>query len=202
MGIQLRHGPHRGRLVIPCDHSYARDGGRSGPADQDGSHVIYSDDHGRTWRLGGVARPEMNESQVIELADGQGGLLLNMRTVASHQRRAQSVSHDGGLTWTPPEPVAELVEPRCQASLVRSQWPGSNGPGRLLFSNPAGPKRTRLTLRVSTDDGRTWPVARVLHEGPAAYSCLAVLPANAVGVLYECGEKKAYEKIVFEKAKS
>ena len=35
------------------------------------SHVIYSDDHGETWRLGGVATPDVNECEVVELADGR-----------------------------------------------------------------------------------------------------------------------------------
>ncbi len=52
-------------------------------------------------------------------------------------------------------------------------------------------------MRVSLDDGRTWPVARTLHEGPAAYSCLAVLADKSIGCLYECGRTNAYEKISF-----
>lgn len=199
VGIQMRHGPHQGRLVIPCDHSFSHT--NSPPANSsapgDGSHVIYSDDHGETWKLGGTARPQMNESQVVELADGKGSLLLNMRTTAKASRRGQSLSHDGGETWTVPEYVPELVEPRCQASILRYSWPEGKQAGRLLFSNPAGKRRTNLTVRVSRDDGKTWPVARTLHEAPAAYSCLAVLPDKSIGCLYECGYTNAYEKITF-----
>lgn len=197
VGIQIRQGPHRGRLVIPCDHSFqAEDRSGSGLV-EGGSHVIYSDDHGQTWRLGGVARPQMNESQVVELADGKGTLLLNMRTTADSKRRAQSFSRDGGQNWTTPEYVSELVEPRCQASLVRYNWPQGDEPGRLLFSNPAGIGRTNLTVRLSRDDAKSWPVARTLYAGPAAYSCLAVLPDKSVACLYECGRKQPYEKITF-----
>jgi sialidase-1 len=198
VGIQIQHGRHRGRLVIPCDHS-CRNTGQPGsdPAAEDGSHVIYSDDHGQTWKLGGLAHPQMNESQVIELADGKGGLLLNMRTTSKANRRGQSLSHDGGQTWTAPEFQPELVEPRCQASILRYNWPAGEEPGRILFSNPAGTGRTNLTVRVSRDDGKTWPVARTLHEGPAAYSCLTVLPDQSIGCLYECGRTNAYEKISF-----
>ncbi len=198
VGIQMRHGPHQGRLVIPCDHSFSwTNTPAKGPAVGDGSHVIYSDDHGQTWKLGGTARPQMNESQVVELADGKGGLLLNMRTTAKANRRAQSLSHDGGQTWTAPEYVPELVGPRCQASILRYSWPQGKQAGRLLFSNPAGTRRTNLTVRVSRNDGKTWPVARTLHDAPAAYSCLAVLPDKSIGCLYECGCTNAYEKITF-----
>src|SRR5262249_8854591 len=46
VGIQLRDGPHRGRLVIPCDHGVMNSGRRVMS-----SHVVFSDDHGRTWTL-------------------------------------------------------------------------------------------------------------------------------------------------------
>jgi sialidase-1 len=198
VGIQLRHGPYQGRLVIPCDHSLAGpDRTGSGPAVEDGSHVIYSDDHGLTWKLGGAARPRMNESQIVELADGKGTLLLNMRTTSKANRRAQSVSHDGGQRWTTPESASELVEPRCQASILRYNWPIGKEPGRIVFSNPAGARRTNLKVRVSYDDGKTWPIAKTLCEGPSAYSCLAVLPDKSIGCLYECGRTNAYERISF-----
>ena len=65
----------------------------------------------------------------------------------------------------------------------------------LVFSNPASTRRERLTVRLSRDGGQTWPVARLLHTGPAAYSCLAVLPDKTIACLYERGEKKPYEEI-------
>jgi hypothetical protein len=198
VGLQIQHGPRRGRLVIPCDYSFqGADRAGRGPAVEGGSHVIYSDDHGQTWKLGGRVSPQMNECQVVELSGGEGGLLLNMRNTAKADRRAQSLSHDGGQTWTAPEYPPELVEPRCQASLLRYGWPSEKEPGRLLFSNPASPRRNDLTVRLSRDDGKTWPVSNTLHEGPAAYSCLAVLPDKTIGCLYECGRINAYEKITF-----
>jgi sialidase-1 len=58
-------------------------------------------------------------------------------------------------------------------------------------------KREKMTVRASFDDGRTWPAARELHAGPAAYSCLTVLQDGTIGCLYERGEKQAYELITF-----
>jgi sialidase-1 len=198
VGIQLEHGPHKGRLIIPCDHSYDDPKGNlRGLPVEGGSHVIYSDDHGQTWQRGGNVRPKMNECQVAELADEQGGLLLNMRNYSEAKRRAQSVSHDGGQNWTAPEAHRELVEPRCQASLLRYNWPKDKEPGRLLFSNPASTQRTNMAVRVSYDDGKTWSAAKTLRPGPAAYSCLAVLPDKRIGCLYECGQTNAYERIRF-----
>jgi sialidase-1 len=198
IGIQIEHGPHRGRLVVPCDHSYQAGNRSAGtPAIQGGSHIIYSDDHGQTWKIGGTVRPQMNECQVVELSDGIGSLLLSMRNTSPANRRAQSLSHDAGQTWTAPGFPPELVEPHCQASLLRYNWPGAEGRGRLLFSNPASPQRHDLTVRLSLDDGRTWPISKILQPGPAAYSCLTVLPDSTIGCLYETGRTNAYAKIAF-----
>ena len=71
-----------------------------------------------------------------------------------------------------------------------------HAPPRLLLSNPTD-GRTRLTLRMSSNDGRSWPVARVVYGGPAAYSDLTVLPDGAVGCLFERGTKSPYEAVAF-----
>ena len=78
-----------------------------------------------------------------------------------------------------------LIEPVCQASLLRYSWPESDTKSRILFSNPASNQRNKMTVRLSYDEGRTWPVSRLLYPGPASYSCLMVLPDGRVGVLYE-----------------
>lgn len=189
-GIQMQRGPHQGRLVIPCDHIEAGTKGYF-------SHVIYSDDHGQTWKLGG-STPEhrVNECEVAELTDG--ALLLNMRSYDPGKKARQTaVSRDGGRTWTEQKIVPELVDPICQASLRRLSWPQGEQPGVLLFANAASERRERLTVRASFDDGRTWPVSRLLSAQPAAYSCLVALPGGAIGLLYETGSKSPYQSIAF-----
>jgi sialidase-1 len=184
-GIQIRNGRHRGRLVIPCDHKDPRYY----------SHVIYSDDHGKTWALGGTTpQDRVNECEVVELKDG--ALMLNMRNYdRSKKARQVAISSDGGMTWADQRFDAALVEPICQASIRRHTWPGADGPGAILFSNPASAKgRVRMTVRLSRDEGRTWPVSRLIHAGGSAYSCLAVLPDGTVGLLYERG---GYRTITF-----
>ncbi len=199
VGVQLGRGAHKGRLVIPCDHK-TRGEGR--PVTY--SHVIYSDDHGRTWQLGGTVAPHTNECQAAELSDGT--LLLNMRNYwgsdgkepARGKRRTVARSTDGGLTWGELRFDAALIEPVCQASLHAYTSADTHGKDRLLFANPASTeKRQRLTVRLSYDAGQTWPVSKVLEKDPSAYSCLADLPGGAIACLYERGQKDAYEKIAF-----
>ena len=178
VGIQLKSG----RLLVPCDSKSENGTVRE-------SHVIYSDDSGKTWKLGGVVGPNCNECQAVELADGS--VMLNMRTYRANNRRLVAVSKDGGETFTKPIEDEILIEPVCQASILRI--PGEKG--GVLFSNPASTKREKMTIRLSTDDGKTWPRARELHPGPAAYSCLTVLPNGDIACLYERGDKNPYETI-------
>lgn len=188
IGIQLKHGPHAGRLLIPCDHKEPSAG-----TPIQGSHVIYSDDHGKTWRRGSRIAPEMNECQLAELFDGLGSVLMDMRSYRGRSRRAQARSSDGGETWSPAVDAEALVEPVCQAALLRH-----DGSGLLLFSNPAHPKkRARLTVKASSDNAKTWSVGIVLHAGPSAYSSLVALSSHEAGCLYENGEKGPYEKLTF-----
>ena len=189
-GIQMDHGAHAGRLIVPCDHIEAG-------TKHYYSHVIYSDDRGQTWRRGGrTPRHQVNECEVVELAGGR--LMLNMRNYDRAQRTRQvAFSDDGGMTWRDQQHAKELIEPICQASIRRHDWPEDGRPGVLLFSNPASTKRENMTVRVSEDDGKTWPVSRVLHSGPSAYSCLAILPDGTAACLYERGEEHPYETITF-----
>ncbi len=179
-------GPSAGRLVIPCDHYLAGSKERY-------SHVIYSDDHGQTWKLGGVIGPHTNECQLVERTDGT--LLMNMRSYHGKNRRALASSQDGGRTWSEVTLDPTLIEAVCQASLIR--YARSDKQHRLLFANPASSKREKMTVRISYDEGKTWPVSKQLYEGPSAYSALATLPDGSVACLYERGERSPYEKLTF-----
>jgi sialidase-1 len=190
-GIQLTRGKYRGRLIIPANHSDHSDPARHPYR----AHIIYSDDHGETWRIGGVQEDKTNESTIVELSDGS--ILHNMRSYHGKNRRAVARSRDGGQTWSEVTLDQALIEPVCQASIVRLTWPDAERKSRVLFSNPASMKRERMTVRVSLDEGATWPASRVLHAGPAAYSCLTALADGSVGCLYEAGEKAPYENLVF-----
>ncbi|MBN1343672.1 MAG: exo-alpha-sialidase [Phycisphaerae bacterium] len=195
VGIQLERGGHNGRLLIPCNHTVQPD--RAHPDRFEyGNHVIYSDDHGKSWQLGGVVPAlKIDEPQAVELSDGS--IMMNMRSHFGKGCRAVSISGNGGETWGDIRHEEALIEPDCQASFLRYSYGKAGGRTRLLFSNPASKQRDRMTVRLSYDDGKTWPVSRLLYAGPAAYSCLTVLPDMTMGCLYERGAKDPYEKITF-----
>ncbi len=180
IGIQLRRGEHAGRILMPFNQ---------GPYGKWKVYAAFSDDGGESWRYGETA-PEgaagyANEVQFVELNDGS--VMLNARNQGGGLKvRKISISRDGGQTWSTTRHDPVLIEPVCQASILRH--PGTADPEKdvFLFSNPATQAaRTNGTVRLSRDQGKTWPVSRVLYPGGFAYSCLASLPDGAVGCLFE-----------------
>ena len=189
-GIQIREGSKKGRMVIPCDHIEAN-------TKKYYSHIIYSDDGGSSWNIGGITpQDHVNECSVAEI--GKGKLILNMRNYDRTQmNRKISISNDYGESWGDIYDDKALVEPICQASILRYSFKGS-GRNDLLFINPADKnKRLNMTLRLSSDLGRTWTREFLLHEGPSAYSDITKLRNGNVGCLFEAGKNSPYEGIVY-----
>jgi sialidase-1 len=183
-GIQLRYGSHAGRLV----QQYVI---RHGTAHFAVS--VFSDDHGETWQAGEPVGPGADENKTVELSDGR--LMLNSR---AKPHRLVAFSSDGGSTYGALRPDSQLVDPANNGAIIRYEpgaRMGSNAARRLIFSNTAdSTQRRNLTVRLSCDDGESWPVAIVIDGGPAAYSTITPLPNGEVGVLYERGP---YEYITF-----
>lgn len=188
-GIQLESGKHKGRLVIPCDHIEAG-------TKKNFSHVIYSDNGGDDWKLGGsTPEDKVNECTVAELPKGM--LMLNMRNYSSLRARKVSLSKDGGQTWSLPVSDTSLIEPVCQASLIAVR--NKSKKPVLVFSNPANAaRRTHMTIQFSYDLGRSWKNKILVWEGPSAYSNLVYMKNGKIGLLYEAGERSAYEGISFK----
>lgn len=189
-GIQIREGSKKGRMIIPCDHIEAN-------TKKYYSHIIYSDDGGSSWNIGGTTpQDQVNECSVAEI--GKGKLILNMRNYDRTQmNRKISISNDYGESWGDIYDDKALVEPICQASILRYSFKGY-GRNDLLFINPADKnKRLNMTLRLSNDLGRTWKSEFLLHEGPSAYSDITKLRNGNVGCLFEAGKNSPYEGIVY-----
>jgi len=195
VGVQLRHGPHAGRILIPFNE---------GPFGVWNIYAVYSDDRGKTWRMGEVAPGALvaapaggktslvNEAQFVELRDGS--LRFNVRRWAGNPVRKTCVSTDGGRTWSKVEDAPDLADPGCMGSVLRYTDPADGTRSRILFSGPQSTRRENGTVFVSYDEGRTWPTKRVLCGGAFAYSCLAALPDGTIGCLYEA---EGTTKVVF-----
>jgi len=159
--------------------------------------IIYSDDNGKTWLRGQIVLRNAGEPNIAEIADGR--VLVTARNGDPRGRRMVAYSPNGATGWSKPEFVDELLEPGCMAGLV--SHPGRAGKKKplLLFSNPHTTKRAHadrvnLTVKLSEDGGRTWPVRKVLQPGPSAYSDLAILPDGTILCFYESGDSESPRK--------
>ena len=199
-GIQLSSGKQKGRLVIPANHRQGVPGDDKGTY---GSHVIHSDDAGKTWNLGAINGEadgiHPNETTAVELPpaeDGGSRIFFNTRNNRGTNPlgRASATSRDGGDTFTSTYTgIPEIDAPACQGSILR--WDGK----RIFFTSPRGKKRENLTLWKSTDEGGTWTADRLISAGPAAYADIVRTADGKLGVLYENGSKDSYERISFER---
>ncbi len=195
-GITLRHGEHAGRLLRPA-RVFNRPKGYN--------TAIYSDDGGRTWRPS-EPFPEKGtgEGAVAELSDGR--IYYNSRVhwpgAEKPRRRHAAVSDDGGETWKDRRVVEALPDGRqdrdygCMGGLVRLPVRGKD---ILIFSNldTSRSQRERVTVWASFDGGKTWPVKRLVFDGPSAYSSLAAgRPATAsegwIYLEFEGGEENKH----------
>ncbi len=189
-GLQIQNGKYQGRIFIAANHS-------AGPPQAQSrdyiAHGFYSDDHGQTFKLSpNVAYAGSNEAIAAETSDGS--LLFNCRNQSGDAKyRIQAFTKNAGETWDEVKIMKDLPDPVCQGSMIDFQ--PKKGQHVLFFSNAnSQTKREKLTVRVSTDDGKSWSVGKEIYAGSAAYSDLVVQKDKNIGVLYE---KDGYTQIVY-----
>jgi sialidase-1 len=182
--IVKTRAPHRGRIVVPARHNSR--------TTNMFSHVIHSDDGGRTWAIGGSALAEKTtESTVVELSNGE--LMLSSRNQRDNSdHRVVSLSRDGGESFYRTFTEKQLVEPRgCQGSLLAHSRNRRTGKLNILFSNPRHrTERTNGTLQLSQDDGKTWTRRVRYSDAPpsfSGYSDIALINGDDIAVLFERG---------------
>lgn len=196
-GIQMKSG----RLVVPvwlCP-------GEPNPSGVGRSHrpsitsVIYSDDHGKTWHCGDLV-PEtlrhMNETVAVPADDGGVWLYIRNEELPAYQV-AISYSNDGATNWSKSALHKDLYSPICFSSVLRVS--GAPDKSRIIFCNPDSRSknltfgkwrnrlRENLTLRLSYDEGKTWPVVKVIEPGRSSYSDMTMLKDGTILCLYEQG---------------
>ena len=185
-GIRLRSG----RLIVPVWLSRGTEGNAHKPSC---IATIFSDDAGITWSAGAIianeTEPLLNPSETVAVELSDGRVMVNIRSQSKERRRAVALSPDGISRWSRPRFDPALQEPICMASVCRLSAKADDPGTELIFSNPANLKgRSNLTIRLSRDEGQTWPVSRTLEPGASAYSDLAVGPDGTIYCFYERGE--------------
>lgn len=182
-GIQLRYGEHAGRLI----QQYA-----GAVRQENGSQVIqaysvYSDDNGETWQRGEFAGSAMDENKTVELSDGR--VMLNSRDNAGGGMRKVAYSTDGGHSYGEVTRDPELPDPTNNASITRlhpDAPQGSADAKKLIFTNSNSTSgRVNGGVRLSCDDGQTWPGQRTIETGTFGYSTATAIDDGRIGVLWE-----------------
>lgn len=183
-GIQLRYGKYKGRLL----QQYTIN--NSGKIQ---AVTVYSDDHGKTWKVGKPVgfrseKSHMDENKVVELSDGR--VMLNSRP-QKFRHRLVAISNDGGETYGEVKEEMQLPDPANNAQITRA-YPdapmGSPEAKVLVYSSSSAYGRSDGLIRVSFDDGVTWDTGKLFKSGPMAYSCIEVLNkqhGGGFGLLYE-----------------
>jgi len=210
-GIAIRSGSRKGRLLVPvlaaadqrALYDYLHPKKMRVPWMQRAPYfpycatAIHSDDHGKTWRAGGFGSPMAAESCVAELPDGS----VYLNAAASGGWRVKCRSKDGGSTWDR-FALSRLRDGHsgCAGSIV--SVPRESGSPCLVLTAPAHNEsgfdsrrdRKKFTASVSFDGGKTWPVQKLINEGPSGYSASVIGKNGGISILYEKGEKVYYDK--------
>lgn len=192
-GITVKHGKYKGRIIVPIYY-----GVRKFPLGLS-CCVIYSDDNGASWTLGEtpnntrkiygfkanhhliIEHNMLTESQVIEQSDGT--LKYFMRNHDPKRCVATAYSKNGGASWESFSHDENLPQPICQNSVIKIE--NADKP-YVVFLNAADKKERKCgTVRLSEDDGETFPYSRVLKEDSFVYSSMTLLPDGNIGVLFE-----------------
>lgn len=197
VGITLRTGPHKGRIVVPVyttNRANHLNGSQS-------SRIIYSDDHGKTWHMGGGVNDnrtlydgtvvdsstmsnyyaQNTEASVVQLNNGD--LKLFMRGLTGDLQVA--TSHDGGLTWDNNVERYDVPDVYVQMAATHTV---QNGKEYILLANANGPGRKNGYIRVARveEDGQlTWLHHHLIQEGEYAYNSLQQIGPDEFGLLYE-----------------
>lgn len=147
------------------------------------SSLYRSTDQGETceW-LGGPIVPDVSfdEHLVVERRNGQLWLL-----VRTHYGVAESISDDGGRTWSPPRD-SRIYGPDSRFFV------GRLASGALLMVNHApndgrqSRGRVDLSAWLSDDDGATWQYeTRLFSGGPVSYPDAVEGPDGAITAIYD-----------------
>lgn len=203
-GIQLEHGSHAGRLILPIYYNNDINWLALSAA------VIYSDNHGETWQRGASPNDgrvthssgridsrtlsdsdySTHESTLVE--DHMGRVHIWMRNQSAQGKIAHAVSEDGGETWGAVTFVEQIPEIWCQPNALKIVIPENleEQVGRdnaIVFANASQmlPFRGRGEIRLSLDDGETWAHNRVLEPRHYVYQCMCQLSNGDIGILWE-----------------
>ena len=191
-GITIRHGPHKGRLLLPARFSLHEVTDWAGLRTGSSNTVLWSDDHGESFCTGGIVEPGTGEGALAELPDGR--IYFNSRAYFGDGLRRSAWSDDCGKSFYGQRSAPDLIEPCCNASMISVPYRGRE---ILLFANPKSTsERVDMTFSASFDGGETWRNGKHVDCRHAGYSSLAFdEKSGLIFLLYECGTETSIDQI-------
>ena len=205
-GITLHTGPHKGRIIVPTyttNQTNHLNGSQS-------SRIIYSDDHGKTWHMGGGVNDhrtltdgtvidsstmsnyyaQNTESSVVQLNNGD--IKLFMRGLTGDLQVA--TSKDGGVTWENDiKRYADVKDVYVQLAAIHTMHDGKE---YIVLSNAGGPGRFNGLVhlaRVEENGELTWLKHNPIQSGKFAYNSIQDLGNGEYGLLYEHADNNQNE---------
>ena len=197
---QCLEGKYKGRIYIAANHSE----GPSKPQFKDYfSHGYYSDDHGKTFQVSSsLDIAGSNEATAAFISKDR--LIINARNQAGSPRaRIVAFSNNGGEQFEKAYYDSALVDPVCEGAILNIGK--RKGKTILAFVNAADTQhRNNLGLKISFDEGKSWPIQKLIDgtkdaalskKDFTAYADLIKIGNRKIGVFYE---KENYRKMVFK----
>lgn len=153
--------------------------------------AYYSDDEGVNWKVSNMAIAGGDEAKVVELNNGD--ILMSSRTTGN---RLWAISKDGGVNWGPKNTWTDIWGNACDGDIIRyTSTKDGRDKDRLLHTLPNDAKRKNVSIFMSYDEGKTWPVKKTLCAGESAYSSITILPDGTIGAYIEEDETKPYTMV-------
>jgi sialidase-1 len=198
--VQSLEGKYKGRIYIAANHS----SGPSQPHFKDyNAHGYYTDDHGKTFKLGASLEiAGSNEATAAFISNDR--LILNARNQSGQiKNRIVAYSNDGGTHFDTSFFDLQLPDPICEGTILKIGQ--KKGKSILAFVNASDTfYRNNLTVSLSFDEGKTWPIRKLIDhtndplkqkQDYSAYSDIVAIGKREIGILYELDN---YAKIVFK----
>lgn len=198
-GIQLQHGDHAGRIIIPMYYKQAG---------TEKTEMIYSDNGGQTWKRGYTIGSGMSESTPVEMPDGSIKVYIR-NTSNSGGKIKVATSVDGGVNWVAVESalgdngqgVSTMVSAVGLSQKIVSKIDGKSYPA-LLVSSPYNRNRTdgRIFVGLIKEDGTyengskkykvdfEYQYQLTPSNQLYGYSSITELANGKIGILYETSE--------------
>ena len=144
--------------------------------------TIYSKDCGETWAIGEILdtyKEVISPNETVAALTSDGRVYMNIRHMGHNRVKAYSCSGYSG--WTHYVPDYKLPDAKCFGSV--SAYHDGVHPYSIVFANCAcQTARKEVTVRISNDDGQTYPISRIIDADRGGYVETAV--DNKEGIIY------------------